>query len=180
MNVFKSIKRRYSSIRQKNIFAIMFFYFILEPLFVGMFFCFMIGVLTRGNGMVILISPFILIPLSCVLWVLLDNRDIDFLKRAKVALEWNQAIASSVSLFVAIYIIVVPESDLGFLRYLFSPASGDDGITSRDAANLVFLTLSFPFVISFTFAKATIEHILFRKEKSQSYTDEINKSKSVS
>lgn len=151
--------------RQKNIFSVMVLYFIVEPLAFTVFGLFILTILTRGNEHVIFIAMFLLVPIGCILWLLLDHRDINFLKRAKIALEWNQAIATGVSIVVAILIFLTSNSELQFIDSLFPvEILEQDGLDFRDASNFLILIISFPFVIGFTLSKAYIEHLIFRSE----------------
>jgi hypothetical protein len=152
--------------RQKNIPGVMIVYFILEPITFTIFIWFMLSVITR-NDYVATFSPFLLLPIGCIFWLLMDKEDVAFLQKAKIALEWNLAISTAVSLVVAIYIILASNSDFQFIEHLFkSEDLATDGLDFRVIANLFFLTISFPFVVGFTLSKAFVEHILYNRTTS--------------
>lgn len=151
--------------RHKNIFTYMTVYLILEPIVFTMFTWLSLAIITKENEYVVVFSPFILIPLASMAWLLLDHKDLVILQKAKIALEWNQAIAASISLAVAIYLLLTPNTELQFIGSLFSAESlQKEGFGYRDAFNLLFLSISFPFVISFTLSKALVEHLIYRLE----------------
>lgn len=142
-------------------------YFILEPISLFLFFGILLAMITRSQSDLLFVLYVLLaIPIITIFHLLLDLRNYAFLTKAKVALEYNNAIFVIGAAFSVIY--AYSATDFSYLKPMINfEGILNDGFQARDAFSYIFAVFSFPFLVSMALSKAIVEHRLYKIEEQE-------------
>jgi hypothetical protein len=150
-------------IRKKYILTIMISYFILEPALMFTIIGMLLAGLTHSSSdLFFIVYVLASVPVFSFVFLILDIRNINFLNKAKIALEYNNVIFIILAGLSVIY--AYASSDFDFLKPMVNfQKISEEGFQARDAFSFIVAIFSFPFLVSTALNKALVEHALHRQ-----------------